>query len=81
MVVDELHMVCDPHRGLPLELSITKLLFSSYADRIQIIGMSATMGGMSFHKGNPRPAVVLNFCLTTFQSLAYLQPLGGQHPL
>ena len=45
MVVDELHMVCDPHRGLPLELSITKLLFSRYADRIQLIGMSATMGG------------------------------------
>ena len=38
-------MVCDPHRGLPLELSITKLLFSRYADRIQLIGMSATMGG------------------------------------
>ena len=45
VVVDELHMVCDPHRGLPLELSITKLLFSRYADRIQLIGMSATMGG------------------------------------
>ncbi|KAL0029501.1 hypothetical protein WJX77_012503 [Trebouxia sp. C0004] len=46
VVVDELHMVCDPHRGLPLELSITKLLFSRYADRIQLIGMSATMGGL-----------------------------------
>lgn len=45
VVVDELHMVCDPQRGLPLELSITKLLFSRYADRIQLIGMSATMGG------------------------------------
>ena len=45
VMVDELHMVCDPHRGLPLELSITKLLFSRYADRIQLIGMSATMGG------------------------------------
>ena len=51
VVVDELHMVCDPNRGLPLELSITKLLFSRYADRIQLIGMSATMGGeqMSCH--------------------------------
>ena len=45
VVVDELHMVCDPSRGLPLELSITKLLFSQHADRIQLIGMSATMGG------------------------------------
>lgn len=45
MVVDELHMVCDPQRGLPLELSITKLLFSSHANHIQLIGMSATMGG------------------------------------
>ncbi|DBA82486.1 TPA: hypothetical protein ACH3X2_000714 [Trebouxia sp. C0005] len=46
VVVDELHMVCDIHRGLPLELSITKLLFSRYADCIQLIGMSATMGGL-----------------------------------
>ena len=45
MVVDELHMVCDTSRGLPLELSITKLLFSQHADRIQLVGMSATMGG------------------------------------
>lgn len=45
MVVDELHMVCDPHRGLPLELLITKLLFSQHANSIQLIGMSATMGG------------------------------------
>ena len=45
MVVDELHMVCDPQRGLPLELSITKLLYSSHAERIQLIGMSAPMGG------------------------------------
>lgn len=45
VVIDELHMVCDPNRGLPLELSITKLLFSQYAERIQLVGMSATMGG------------------------------------
>lgn len=45
MVIDELHMVCDPHRGLPLELSITKLLFSKHAQHIQLVGMSATMGG------------------------------------
>ena len=51
MVVDELHMVCDPHRGLPLELLITKLLFSRHADSIQLIGMSATMGGESVTAG------------------------------
>ena len=59
VVVDELHMVCDNQRGLPLELSITKLLFSSHADCIQIIGMSATMGGALSHTSNQRPSVVL----------------------
>ncbi len=57
VVVDELHMVCDPHRGLPVELSMTKLLFSGNADRIQLIGMSATMGGeqVSCHGQKPCP--------------------------
>ena len=45
VAVYELHMVCDPHRGLPLELSITKLLFCKHAEHIQLVGMSATMGG------------------------------------
>lgn len=45
VVIDELHMVCDPHRGLQLELAITKLLFSEHAKHIQLVGMSATMGG------------------------------------
>ena len=44
VVVDELHMVSDPQRGLPLELSLTKLLFAKLP-ALQIIGMSATMGG------------------------------------
>ncbi len=46
MVIDELHMVSDPQRGLPLELSLTKLLFAKLP-ALQIIGMSATMGGES----------------------------------
>ena len=37
-------MVSDPQRGLPLELSLTKLLFAKLP-ALQIIGMSATMGG------------------------------------
>ena len=36
-------MVACPHRGLALELSLVKLLQSAHD--IQIIGMSATMGG------------------------------------
>lgn len=46
MVIDELHMVSDTQRGLPLELSLTKLLFAKLP-ALQIIGMSATMGGES----------------------------------
>ena len=45
IVVDELHMVCDPQRGLSLELSLTKLLFLDKARCTQIVGMSATMAG------------------------------------
>lgn len=37
-------MIMDEHRGLSLELSLTKLLQSSHS-QTQIIGMSATMGG------------------------------------
>lgn len=62
VVVDELHMVCDIHRGLPLELSITKLLFSRYADCIQLIGMSATMGGEQVYVMASRPALIQLCC-------------------
>ena len=46
MVVDELHMVGDGGRGLALETSLTKLLFHPQAQGLQIIGMSATAGGL-----------------------------------
>lgn len=38
-------MVADRHRGLALELLLVKLLQSPFRDNVQIIGMSATMGG------------------------------------
>jgi len=44
-VVDELHMITDGSRGPTLELALTKILHSTHASKIQIIGMSATMGG------------------------------------
>ncbi|XP_071543746.1 DNA polymerase theta-like [Panulirus ornatus] len=50
IVVDELHMVGDPHRGYLLELLLTKVMFVSNHSKnkkdennIQIIGMSATL--------------------------------------
>lgn len=48
VVVDELHMINDPHRGYQLELMLTKLRYMSavYEDsstEVQIVGMSATM--------------------------------------
>lgn len=46
MVVDELHMVGDEGRGLALETMLTKLLFHPHAQGVQIIGMSATAGGL-----------------------------------
>lgn len=49
VVVDELHMIGDPDRGITLELLLTKLVSFQCRNRahnLQIIGMSATMGGM-----------------------------------
>lgn len=54
VVIDELHMIGEPHRGFLLELLITKILYASSVDictnslteqknYIQIIGMSATL--------------------------------------
>lgn len=45
IVVDEIHMLSDPHRGPTLELALAKMKQSKHAQYIQIIGMSATMGG------------------------------------
>lgn len=41
VVLDELHMLDDEHRGYLLELMVTKLLL--LRQNIQIIGMSATL--------------------------------------
>lgn len=41
VVLDELHMLDDEHRGYLLELMVTKLLL--LRQDIQIIGMSATL--------------------------------------
>lgn len=41
VVLDELHMLDDEHRGYLLELMVTKLLLLQ--QDIQIIGMSATL--------------------------------------
>jgi DNA polymerase theta len=51
VVVDELHMVGDPDRGITLELLLTKLVHfqsrsQNNSESLQIVGMSATMGGM-----------------------------------
>jgi replicative superfamily II helicase len=41
VVLDELHMIDDDHRGYLLELVATKLL--SLEHNVQIVGMSATL--------------------------------------
>lgn len=46
VVVDELHMVGAEGRGLALETTLTKLLFHPDAQGVQIVGMSATVGGL-----------------------------------
>ena len=52
VVIDELHMIGEPHRGFLLELLITKILYASSSGEnslneqknyIQLIGMSATL--------------------------------------
>jgi replicative superfamily II helicase len=41
MILDELHMIDDDHRGYIMELMATKLL--SLEGKVQIVGMSATL--------------------------------------
>lgn len=42
---DELHMVADLTRGPPLELALAKVLRCCRPHDIQLLGMSATIGG------------------------------------
>lgn len=46
VVLDELHMVDDDHRGYLMELIATKLM--SLEHRVQIVGMSATLAVSGF---------------------------------
>lgn len=47
VVMDELHMIDDYHRGYLMELIATKLL--ALQDTVQLIGMSATLSVCSTH--------------------------------
>lgn len=52
VVLDELHMIDDDHRGYLMELLATKIL--SLEQKVQIVGMSATLpvSGSSRTKAN-----------------------------
>lgn len=70
VVVDELHMIRDPARGLLLELLLCKLLLSWQARGVQIIGMSATMGGV-LQRPSPGLTLYLKRCLKCWTSIVF----------
>ncbi|KAK9826374.1 hypothetical protein WJX81_004727 [Elliptochloris bilobata] len=88
VVIDELHMVSDPTRGPPLELALAKLLRCSRPRNVQLLGMSATMGGLDalctwlvaqLFVTNFRPVPLTEHAV--FQGAAYRKGGPGEVPL
>uniref|UniRef100_A0A383VNY9 DNA-directed DNA polymerase n=1 Tax=Tetradesmus obliquus TaxID=3088 RepID=A0A383VNY9_TETOB len=46
VVVDEAHMLADPHRGAALEMLLSKLVACRGRCSVQVVAMSATMSGL-----------------------------------
>lgn len=59
VVLDELHMLDDEHRGYLIELAVTKLLLLQ--QNIQIIGMSATLSVCSILRCETPRSLCLTF--------------------
>ena len=60
-------MVADPTRGPPLEHALAKLLHCSRPHDLQLLGMSATMGGASWlFLGVARRIVMVRSCSIWF---------------
>ena len=58
VVLDELHMIDDDHRGYLMELLATKLL--SLERSVQIVGMSATLPVSGAKYGQPRRKLMVS---------------------
>ena len=47
IVIDEIHMLSDTHRGFLLELLLSKTKYLFTSQKVQIVGMSATLPNIS----------------------------------
>ena len=80
VVVDELHMIGDQHRGYLLELLLTKLMYTgrtgkSHSQGIQIIGMSATLPNIdTLAKWLGAQSYYTNFRPTPLQEMVKIGP-------
>lgn len=81
VVVDEIHMMSDSHRGFLLEILLSKILYIM-KDKVQIVGMSATLPNLpcianwlqaSLYSTSYRP-VALSMQLCVSKVLYQLQP-------